>query len=110
MKTKIAVALTLLIVAVLVVAAQQSDVLIKIRTRERAAIAVPDFRASGEAQKFMQTFNQTLFGDLDEAGLLRMVPKTMYPLETPQRPQDFRPPLMPNASPRRGAPPPQPVR
>jgi TolB protein len=91
-------------------AAQQSDVLIKITQGERVAIAVPDFRASGGAQKFMDAFNQTLFGDLDSSALFRMVPKSMYPLETPQRPQDFRPPVIPAMQPRRGAPPPEPVR
>ena len=98
----------LLLVAV--VAAQQSDVLIKITQGERTAVAVPDFRGSGEAQQFMDAFNQTLYNDLDTSGLFRMVPKSMYPLETPQRPQDFRPPLAPEPSKKRGAPPPQPVR
>ncbi len=104
--TKIAVILA----AALALAAQQSDVLIKITQGERTAIAVPDFRGSGEAQKFMDAFNQTLFADLDSSGLFRMVPKSMYPLETPQRPQDFRPPLIPTTPPRKGAPPPQPIR
>lgn len=106
MKTKMAVILA----AALVLAAQQSDVLIKITKGERTAIAVPDFRGSGEAQQFMDAFNQTLFADLESSGLFRMVPKSMYPLETPQRPQDFRPPLVPATPPRRGAPPPEPVR
>ncbi len=108
MKTHIAVALTVALAVVMT--AQQSDVLIKITQGERTAIAVPDFRASGDAQKFMDAFNQTLFGDLDSSGLFRMVPKSMYPLETPQRPQDFRPPVIPTTPSRRGAPPPQPVR
>ncbi len=108
MKTK---SLVVFVVAVALVAfaAQQSDVLIKITQGERAAIAVPDFRGSGEAQKFMDAFNQILFSDLEASGLFRMVPKTMYPLETPQRPQDFRPPLVPSTPARRGAAP-QPVR
>ena len=109
MNKKIAVSLAVAFVAA-VVAAQQSDVLIKITQGERTAIAVPDFRAAGEAQKFMDAFNQTLYNDLDSSGLFRMVPKSMYPLETPQRPQDFRPPLMPAPTTRKGAPPPQPVR
>ncbi len=91
-------------------ASQQSDVLIKIAQGERTAIAVPDFRGSGEAQRFMGAFNETLFNDLDTSGLFRMVPKSMYPLETPQRPQDFRPPLAPEPSGRRGQPPASPVR
>ena len=61
-------------------------------------------------QKFMDAFNQTLYSDLDSSGLFRMVPKSMYPIETPQRPQDFRPPLPPSAPARKGAPPPQPIR
>jgi hypothetical protein len=55
-------------------------------------IAVPDARGSGDAQKFMDAFNQTLFSDLQESGALEMAAKSMYPVEIPQRPQDFRPP------------------
>ena len=46
MNKKIAVSLAVAFVAA-VVAAQQSDVLIKITQGERTAIAVPDFRAAG---------------------------------------------------------------
>ena len=108
MKTK---SLVVFVVAIALVAfaAQQSDVVIKIAQGERVAIALPDFRGSGEAQKVMDAFNQVLFNDLDASGLFRMVPKTMYPLETPQRPEDFRPPLAPSTPPRRGAAP-QPTR
>lgn len=76
----------------LVLMAQQSDVLIKITQGERAAIAVPDFRGSGAAQPLMSTFNETLYSDIETSGLFRMVPKTMQPIEVPQRPQDFRKP------------------
>ncbi|MFB3779535.1 MAG: hypothetical protein ACE141_18090, partial [Bryobacteraceae bacterium] len=102
--------MAVVLAAALALAAQQSDVLIKITQGERTAIAVPDFRGSGDAQRFMDTFNQALFADLESSGLFRMVPKSMYPLETPQRPQDFRPPLAPATPARKGAPPPQPVR
>jgi TolB protein len=100
---------TLVAGAVFLLAAQQSDVLIKLTQGERAAIAVPDFRGSGEAQQYADALNQTLFSDLQDSGLFRMVPKSMYPLEAPQRPQDFRPPLPPPKARRRG-PPPKPVR
>jgi TolB protein len=91
MKAKnLAVLAAIALVAVAI--AQQSDVLIKIQRQQRAAIALPDFRGSGDAQKFMDAFNQTLSGDLDSSGLFRMVPKTMFPVEIPQRPQDFVPP------------------
>lgn len=55
-------------------------------------IAVTDFRGSGDAQRFMDAFNQTLWDELSGAGVLAMVAKSVYPLNVPQRPQDFRPP------------------
>lgn len=68
------------------------DVIIKITKGDRTRIAVPDFRGSGEAQALMGVFNQTLWGDLESSGLFDMAPKSLYPLRTPQRPDDFRPP------------------
>jgi TolB protein len=85
------------------------DVVIKLQQGDRAAIAVPDFRGSGDAQKYMDAFNQTLWNDLESSGLFRMAPKGMYPLQVPQRPEDFRAPL-PAPAGRRGEPAPQPVR
>jgi TolB protein len=77
--------------AALAVLAQQSDVIIKIEKGERAALAVPDLRGSGEAQQYMNAFNQTLWNDLDSSGMFRLVPKSLYWLQTPQQPPDFRP-------------------
>ncbi|HET8549115.1 MAG TPA: hypothetical protein VFL57_13955 [Bryobacteraceae bacterium] len=57
---------------------------------EKGAIAVPDFRGAGDAQKFMGAFNQVLWETLNESGAFRMVPKTAYPLNVPQQPQDWR--------------------
>jgi TolB protein len=59
----------------------------------KPTIAVPDLRGSGDAQKFMSVFNSTLFNDLQTSGQLIMVPKTSYPLQVPQQPQDFRAPV-----------------
>ena len=56
------------------------------------SIAVPDFRGSGDAQNFMGVFNSTLFNDLSDSGQLKMIPKTLYPMQVPQQPSDFRPP------------------
>jgi TolB protein len=53
-------------------------------------IAVPDFRGSGDAQNFMGVFNRTLFNDLQNSGQLKMIPKTLYPVQAPQQPGDFR--------------------
>jgi TolB protein len=92
-------------------AAQQSDILVKITGGERPAIAIPDLRGAGDAQSYMEVFNRTLWDDVQASGLFKMAPKSMYPLQPPQQPQDFRAPLPPPAQPaRRGAPPPQPVR
>src|SRR5260370_28399124 len=70
----------------------------------KGSMAVPDFRGSGDAQKFMGTFNQTLWNELDQSGAFRMVPKTSYPLQVPQMPQDFKGNQPPAQAPvRRGA-------
>lgn len=88
--------------AALILGSQQSDVLIKLTQGERAAIAVPDFRGTGATAPLMGALNATLFSELQQSGLFRMVPKSLYPLEVPQRPQDFVPPGPPAA--RGGAP------
>lgn len=89
--------------AALIVAAQESDILIKISKGDKTAVAVPDFRASGAASQYMAVFNQTLWNDLDGSGLFKMVSKSLYPLTVPQQPSDLRPPAMQPA--RRGQPP-----
>ncbi len=95
MKTTTRLAWLALLGAALTLTAQQSDVLIKLTQGERAAIAVPDLRGAGGAAGLMGDLNETLFRDLQESGLFRMVPKSLYPLEVPQRPQDFVPPRPP---------------
>lgn len=74
----------------LVIAMPQT--VIKITGGEKPSIAVPDFRGSGSAQPLMDAFNRTLFTELQNSGQLRMVPKTVYPLNVPQQPSDFKPP------------------
>ena len=75
-----------------------------ISSAERPAIAVADMRGTGDAQRNMGIFNSTLWDELQNAGILKMVAKSVYPLEVPQRPQDFKPPAVP-ANARRGTPP-----
>jgi TolB protein len=106
-KTTVCIGLCLL-GAALFLAAQDSDIVIKLASGERAVIAVPDFRGAGDAQQYMDAFNQTLWKDLEGSGLYTMAPKSMYPLAIPQRPEDFRRPLPPPPA-RRGAPPSRPV-
>ena len=104
------IAVALVACAAIALLAQQSDIILKITGGGKAVIAVPDFRGSADAQKDMDAFNQTLWADLESSGMLKMAAKSSYPLEIPQRPQDFRPPLPPKAPTRRNAPPPRPVR
>ena len=82
-----------LIGILLALTAQQSDIIVKLTQGDRPAIAVPDMRGAGAAQPLMNTFNRTLFSDLESSGLFRMVPKSMHPLQAPQRPEDFRQPV-----------------
>src|SRR5258708_3290703 len=59
---------------------------------EKPSIAVPDFRGAGDSQRFMATVNGTLFSELQNSGQLKMVAKTLYPLQIPQQPSDSHPP------------------
>lgn len=77
--------------AAILLGQQSFDVVGTIMKSDPPAIAVADFRGSGEAQQFMGAFNQTLFGDLQNSGQLNMVPKSRYPLQVPQQPSDFKP-------------------
>ena len=61
---------------------------------EQPSIAIADMRGAGDAQKFMDAFNSTLWDELANSGVLKMVAKSMYPLMVPQRPQDFQPPTV----------------
>jgi TolB protein len=63
-------------------------------------MAVPLFRGAGGAQAVMGTFNQVLWSELDTSGKFRMVPRTTYPLNTPQRPEDWKPDAPPAAVPK----------
>jgi TolB protein len=89
---------------VFLLAAQDYDFKGIITKGERPAIAIPDFRGEGQVQGFMAAFNQTLQADVASAGLLKMVPKTMFPAAIPQQPSDFRqpPPVVQAPRSRRG--------
>jgi TolB protein len=81
--------------------AQQSTIDIGTITKgERPAIAIPDLRGSGEAQAVMGAFNQTLWADINGAGIFKMIPKTSYPTFVPQQPSDFQQPSAPAPAPR----------
>jgi TolB protein len=80
--------------ALLMLAQPPADFKGVISQGEKPRIAVPDFRGAGEAQRFMDTFNQTLWDQLSGSGVLKTVAKSTYPLEVPQQPQDFKPPTV----------------
>lgn len=63
-----------------------------LKNPSRPMIAVPDFNGAGGAERYMGTFNATLWSELDNCGVLRMAPKSMYPLTVPQQPADLRQP------------------
>jgi TolB protein len=84
---------------------QGGEINIKVTSAgQTPALAVPDLRGTGVAPVVMDPFNQTLWEELEGAGIFKMVPKTMFPVEVPQRPQDFRAPTLP-ANARPGTPP-----
>src|SRR5882724_10528201 len=87
-------------IGLLVVTAQENTV-IRVTGGGKAKLAVPDFRGSGDAQKFMGVFNQTLWNDLEDSGYFEMRPKTSMPLFVPQQPSDFQEPPAPGQTPTR---------
>jgi TolB protein len=80
------------IVAALGIAQQPPIGIGRIIQGEQPTIAIPDLRGSGEAQNFMAAFNETLRGDVEGSGLVKVVSKSMYPAFIPQQPSDFVPP------------------
>ena len=72
---------------------------------EKIRIAVPDFKAnSGDAQttSLNKVFNDTLWNDLDNSGILEMVSKSFYPLQVPGAPQDVKADAWANEPPKAG--------
>lgn len=60
---------------------------------ERVRIAVPDFKGATsdpQAAGLLKVFNDTLWNDLDNAGIFDLVSKSFYPLETPGQPQEVK--------------------
>lgn len=60
---------------------------------ERIRIALPDFKATGQDPRnteLLKTFNDTLWNDLENAGIFEMVSKSFYPLGQVGAPQDVK--------------------
>ena len=60
---------------------------------EKIRLASPDFRpnaADANSQELVKTFNDTLWNDLESAGIFEMVSKSFYPLGQLGAPQDVK--------------------
>ena len=60
---------------------------------ERVRLAVPDFKAGSSDSRtgeLIKVFNETLWNDLDSAGIFDMVSKSFYPLGVPGNPQEIK--------------------
>jgi TolB protein len=60
---------------------------------ERVRLAVPEFQqlsATPQAGSLRDLFNQTLWNDLEYAGIFDMVSRSFYPLEVPGRPDQVK--------------------
>ncbi len=58
---------------------------------EKVRIAVPDFKPNNTAPQnadLLKTFNDTLFSDLDNAGIFDVASKSFYPLQAPGQPTE----------------------
>jgi TolB protein len=60
---------------------------------EKVRLAVPDFKPQGSDPKtndLLKTFNDTLWNDLDNAGIFDLVSKSFYPLAQPGTPPEIK--------------------
>ena len=60
--------------------------------QERPRLATPDFKTSNadpQSAPLATVFNQTLWNDLDNAGIFDMVAKSFYPSQTPGQPSEL---------------------
>src|SRR6202011_3836750 len=58
---------------------------------EKVRLAVPDFKSStsdAQSTALLKTFNETLWNDLDNSGVVELVSKSFYPLQAPGQPSD----------------------
>lgn len=77
----------------LAILAQQPDISLKIvGERGRIRFGLPEFGGPSVSPAVNEAFNKTLWNDIDSSGVFEMVAKSFYPTETPQRPEDLKPP------------------
>jgi TolB protein len=104
MKTKWILTAAAILTGAAFLSAQRPDIQGGVRGGEQPGIAITDMRGSGDAQRVMNVFNETLWNDVQQSGMFRMVAKSMYPLQVPQQPSDFKPSGGPASGQRRGQP------
>jgi len=60
---------------------------------EKVRLGVPDFKGANADPKnaeLLKTFNDTLWNDLENAGIFDLVSKSFYPLQQPSQPTDVK--------------------
>lgn len=85
-------AIIALLIVLGVATAQQADIRGSIVGTDMPKIALPDLKGTGAAVDLMPVLNQTLYADIEMSGVFEVKPKSMYPLQVPQRREDFRTP------------------
>jgi len=58
---------------------------------ERVRLAVPDFKAANadpQNAALLKTFNDTFWNDLDNSGVVELISKSFYPMQTPGSPAE----------------------
>ena len=79
----------ILVLAAAPLAGQGVNIRLNIIGGSATAMAIPDFHAAGAAEAPMAGFNESLWADIEECGLVRLKPKTQYPKTAPQQPVDL---------------------
>lgn len=82
----------LLVVLGLATAQSRPDFAGNIKDGQVPKIALPDLKGTGAAVDLMPVLNQTLYSDIELSGIFEVKPKSMYPLQVPQRREDFKTP------------------
>jgi TolB protein len=93
-KTGFLLLLSFMVLCGVLSAAAQDRIKIELNMgQERPRIAVPDFKATNadpQTAPLNTVFNQTLWNDLDNAGIFDLVAKSFYPSQTPGQPQELQ--------------------
>lgn len=72
---------------------------------EKVRLAAPDFKpvaADAQTASLNKVFNDTLWNDLNSAGIFDMVSKSFYPLQIPSRPEEVNAAAWANEPPKAG--------